>query len=152
MRVIVLLFFWVFPTIDLNFSGKVTSVIDGDTIEILNNEKEVTRIRLKGIDCPERSQAFGTKAKQFTASLCFGMTIAINGSEKDYYGRTLGDVVLPDGKILNHELVKAGLAWHYKKYSSDETLARLEKEAKEAKRGLWADPESIAPWEFRKTK
>ena len=132
-----------------DFSGKVVRVLDGDTVEVLHDGTP-ERIRLDGIDCPEKGQAFGTKAKQFTSSLAFGKEITVKATGKDRYGRTLGSVVLPDGKDLNHELVKAGYAWWYREYSKDKTLEKLEAEAREAKRGLWADNNPMPPWAFRK--
>jgi len=133
-----------------DFSGKVVGVSDGDTITVLH-DRTPEKIRLHGIDCPEAKQAFGTKAKQFTSKQVFGQVVTIRVKDKDRYGRTVGEVVLSDGRVLNHELVKAGFAWHYVKYARDDkTLAALEREAREHKRGLWADPVPVAPWAFRK--
>lgn len=128
-------------------SGKVTGVKDGDTIEVLIDGKSET-VRLLGIDCPERKQAFGTKAKKFTSDFCFGKIVTLEGDERDRYKRLLATVFV-DGKNVNEELVKAGLAWRYK-YSDDQELARLESEARKQRVGLWADRYPIAPWEFRK--
>ena len=137
------------PSLDAQeFRGKVVGVTDGDTITVLQDRTPV-KVRLNGIDAPEQGQPFGERAKQFASALCFGDEVTIKTSGTDKYGRTLGDVVLVDGRILNQELVKAGMAWHYKEYSKDETLAKLEKEAKEKKIGLWSDPHAIAPWEWR---
>jgi endonuclease YncB( thermonuclease family) len=88
-------------------SGPVVSVLDGDTIEVLHNNR-TERIRLNGIDCPEQGQAFGQKAKQAAAALVFGKEIALQTHGKDKYGRTLADVLLPDGTNVNHALVKDG--------------------------------------------
>jgi endonuclease YncB( thermonuclease family) len=82
--------------------------------------------------------------------LVFGKVVTIKVETIDQYGRTVGEVILPDGRNLNHELVSAGFAWWYREYSKDEILGRLEAEATAAKRGLWADPHPIPPWEFRK--
>ena len=131
------------------FSGQVVGVIDGDTIDVLHNG-QAERIRLNGIDCPERGQAYGKKAKQFTSGLVFGKQVRVNALKKDRHGRTVADVLLLDGTSVSHELVKAGLAWWYKQYAKhDETLAQLEGEAREQKRGLWADPNPVPPWEAR---
>ncbi len=108
------------------------------------------RIRLHGIDCPEKRQAFGKKAKQFTSGLVFGKTVTVTVMDVDRYGRTVGEVSLSEGLVLNHELIRAGLAWWYRKYApDDEMLAQLEANAKAAKRGLWADAEPVPPWEWR---
>jgi micrococcal nuclease len=133
------------------FTGKVVAVLDGDTIEVLHNGK-AERIRLNGIDCPEKKQAFGQKAKQFTSSLVFGKTVVVVPSEKDRYKRTVGDVFLSDGVNVSYELVKAGLAWWYRKYSDDVILAVLELEAQLERRGLWTDPSPVPPWEWRKRR
>jgi len=130
------------------FRGKVVGVTDGDTITILRGTTPI-KLRLNGIDAPEAGQPFGERAKQFASALCFGDEVIVKALGTDKYGRTLGDVILGDGRILNQELVKAGMAWHYKEYSKDETLAKLEKEAREKKVGLWSDPHAVAPWEWR---
>jgi len=130
------------------FSGKVVGISDGDTIKVLHNGKE-ERVRLNGIDCPEKRQAFGTRAQQFTSDLAFGKEVTVRAMGHDRHGRTIGDVILADGTNLNQELVKAGLAWWYQRFSADETLGRLESEARAAKRGLWAEANPIPPWQFR---
>ena len=107
------------------------------------------RIRLHGIDCPEKRQAFGKRAKQLTSNLVFGKTVTVQVVDHDRYGRTVGVVLLPDGRSLNHELVRAGLAWMYRRYTNDRSLSDLEEEARVARRGLWADPHAVPPWEWR---
>ncbi len=132
-----------------DFTYKVVGVSDGDTITVLHDGK-AERIRLHGIDCPEKRQAFGNRAKQFTSTLVFGTTVTVQVMDRDRYGRTVGVVLLPDGRSLNHELVRAGFAWWYWRYTpDDETLAQLEREARAAKRGLWADPNPVPPWTWR---
>jgi len=133
------------------FTGKVVAVLDGDTIEVLHNGK-AERIRLNGVDCPEKKQAFGQKAKQFTSSLVFGKTVVVVPIEKDRYKRIVGDVFLPNGVNVSYELVRAGLGWWYRKYSEDVVLAVLELEARLERRGLWVDPAPVPPWEWRKRK
>jgi len=104
------------------------------------------RVRLWGIDCPESRQAFGTRAKQFTSQLAFGREVKVVVRDTDRYGRTVGEVILPDGRSLNHELVRAGLAWWYRQYAAnDRTLENLEREARAAKRGLWVEADPIPP-------
>jgi endonuclease YncB( thermonuclease family) len=143
----VIFFFLLGPSL----TGKVIGVSDGDTITILVDNQQI-KIRLNGIDCPEKSQDFGQVAKQFTSDQCFGKTVTVITHGQDRYGRTLGEVILPDGKSLNQELVRAGLAWHYKKYSTDTTLADLEIAARNEKKGLWCQSDCVAPWEYRKHK
>lgn len=127
--------------------GKVTRVIDGDTLEVLVNRRPL-RVRLHGVDCPEKGQAFGTRAKQETSRLCFGLDVTVVPRDRDAYGRTVADVVLPDGRVLNRELVRAGMAVWYRKYADDPELERLEREARAASRGLWSqkNPEEPAAW------
>ena len=136
------------PHVYADFSGKVVGVIDGDSIRVLRNGK-AEQVRLRGIDCPERKQAFGTRAKQFTSELVFGKDVTVKEKGRDRYGRTLGEVILSDGRSLNHELLKAGYAWWFRRYSKDVRLGDLEDEARLAQRGLWADPDPVPPWEFR---
>jgi len=130
------------------FEGKVVAVLDGDTLDVLEGGRAV-RVRLYGVDCPEKSQAFGQKAKQFTSGLAFGKTVKVEVHDTDRYGRAVGEVFLGE-RSLNRELVFAGLAWWYQRYAADDAeLERLEAEARAAKRGLWADKAPTAPWFFR---
>jgi micrococcal nuclease len=109
--------------------------------------------RLSGIDCPEKAQPFGKKAKQVASALAFGKEVTLQTHGHDKYKRTTGDVLLPDGMNLNQELVKLGWWWWYRKYAPDDTvLEGLEKSAREARKGLWADPQPVPPWEWRKRK
>lgn len=124
---------------------------DGDTIDVLREGRAV-RVRLEGIDTPERGQPFGTRAKQFTSDLVFGKTVAVQVKGTDQYGRILGEVILPDGRSLNRELVRNGYAWWYRRYSDDPVLQQLEEEARRERRGLWRDQNPIPPWEFRRAR
>ena len=135
-------------TLAADFTGKVVGVSDGDTITVMHNGKG-ERIRLHGIDCPEKRQAFGKRAKQLTSNLVFGKTVTVQVVDRDRYGRTVGVVLLPDGRSLNHELVRAGFAWMYRRYTNDQSLSDLEEEARVARRGLWADAEPVPPWKWR---
>ena len=135
-----------------DFTGNVVAVTDGDTISVLHSGK-AERIRLNGIDCPEKAQPYGHKAKEAASALVFGKGVTVQTYGQDKYGRTIGEVILPDGQNVNQELVRAGMCWWYRKYApGDATLERLETEAREAKRGLWADSHPIPPWEWRHTK
>lgn len=135
-----------------SFTGQVMSVLDGDTIEVVHN-KNAQRIRLYGIDCPEKRQAFGTRAKQATSSLIFSKAVTVQVHGHDKYKRTLGDVFLSDGTHVNHELVAEGWCWWYRKYApEDVTLAALEAAARVARKGLWVDPDPVPPWEYRKAR
>ncbi|MCB5246585.1 MAG: thermonuclease family protein [Candidatus Cloacimonetes bacterium] len=133
-----------------DINGKVVSIQDGDTITVLQGSSTY-RIRLQGIDCPEKGQAFGNVARQFTSDLAFGKKVKVKYEERDQYKRYLGTVYVGD-RNLNKELLKAGLAWHYKEYSKDPVLAGLEVKARLDKKGLWSYPKAIPPWEFRRSK
>jgi endonuclease YncB( thermonuclease family) len=132
-----------------DFKGEVIRILDGDTIEVLH-EKKPERIRLYGIDCPEKGQAFGQKAKQATSSLLFGKEVKIESHGRNKHRRTLGTVF--DGDLnVNQELVKEGWCWWFRKFvPKDQTLKQLEQEAKEAKKGLWTDPNPVPPWLYRR--
>jgi endonuclease YncB( thermonuclease family) len=132
------------------FTGKVVGIADGDTISVLHEGKAV-KVRLHGVDTPEKAQAFGTQARKFTGDLVFQRDVTVVVHTTDRYGRLVGEVMLPDGRSLGHELVRAGLAWWYRQYApNDTTLAQLEAEARTAKRGLWADAHPVPPWQWRK--
>jgi endonuclease YncB( thermonuclease family) len=134
------------------FTGTVVGLSDGDTLDVLRDGKAV-RIRLHGIDTPEKAQAFGTRARQFSSDLAFQQTVTVRVQDTDRYGRLVGEVLLPDGRSLNQELVRAGLAWWSRQYAPhDTTLAQLEAEARAAKRGLWADAAPVPPWAWRKAR
>jgi endonuclease YncB( thermonuclease family) len=130
------------------FVARVIGVTDGDTLTVLRaGHPEV--IRLRGIDAPERGQPYGERAKQHAAALAFSQLVAVEAAERDRYGRLLGEVRLSDGRSLNQELVRAGSAWWFCRYSADPLLARLEADARLARRGLWADPRPTPPWDYR---
>ena len=128
--------------------GKVISVADGDTFTMLVNNEQI-KIRLHGIDCPEKGQDFGTVAKKFISDRVFGKIVSVEKLDTDRYGRTIGMVTV-DGLNINEELLKAGLAWHYKQYDKNPEWARMEQDAKNAKKGLWVQPNAIPPWEWRR--
>ncbi len=111
------------PTNDFaaDFTGRVVGVIDGDTIEVWHNQHP-ERIRLSGIDCPEKGQAYGNNAKQATAALVFGKGVMLQTHGYDKYKRTLAGVFLPDGMNLNQELVKQGWCWWYRKSAPRDTV------------------------------
>lgn len=134
------------------FFSPVVSVLDGDTIEVLHNNR-AERIRLNGIDCPEKGQAYGKRAKQAASELVFGKEVTLQSYGKDKYGRTIADVLLPDGTNVNHQLVKDGWCWWYRKYApGNVVLEELERRARGSGLGLWADPHPVPPWIYRKAR
>ncbi len=129
---------------------KITKVKDGDTFVLLMDGKEQT-IRLAHIDCPEKKQPFGSKAKQFASNLCFGKYVMlIHDNKYDRNKRLIAEIILPNDRNVNKEMVKHGLAWHYKEYSDNDEYAQLEITARAQKTGLWSEPEPVAPWNWRK--
>ena len=136
-----------------SWSGEVVGVADGDTITVLHNGKG-ERVRLYGIDTPEKRQAFGKKAKQFTSSMVFGKTVKVETKDFDRYGRTVGLVSI-NGESLNETLIKAGYAWVYSRYCKEsfcKDWLNLESVARSGKIGLWSDPDPMPPWDFRHKK
>ena len=132
--------------------GKVIGVSDGDTITVSDNlDKGKFRIRLNKIDAPEKKQAFGSKAKQFLSSLIFGRQVSVRFKEIDRYGRVLG-VIYCDGAEINLVMVQNGYAWHYSYYDITPAYIQAEKQARADKKGLWADPNPINPYQFRKSQ
>lgn len=134
--------------------GRVIKVIDGDTITILDANKEQFKIRLSGIDAPERKQAFGNVSKQSLSELVAGKVVTVDYNKRGRYGRIIGKVML-DNNDINLVQVKRGLAWHYKKYENvqdveDRSLyAQAEYLAQQNNIGLWKDKNPIPPWDFR---
>ncbi len=102
------------------FLGPVVRVLNGETIEVLHNNR-AERIRLNGIDCPEKGQAYGNRAKQAASELVFGKEVTLQTFGLDKYGRIIADVLLPDGTNINHTLVKDGWCWWYRKYAPGDT-------------------------------
>jgi endonuclease YncB( thermonuclease family) len=134
-----------------SFKGEVMAITDGDTIRVMREGRAVP-VRLDGIDAPERKQPFGTRAKEFTGALAFGNTATVEIIGTDRYRRIIGRVVLEDGRVLNEELLKAGLAWVFVKYCKEERYYAFEADARKRNVGLWRDADAVAPWEFRKQR
>lgn len=137
--------------------GKVVGVADGDTVTLLDDAKRQHKIRLSGIDAPEKKQAFGQRSKESLSDLVFAKTVDVETDKVDRYGRQVGKIWI-NGVDANLEQVKRGMAWHYKQYAREQSkkdqrdYAEAEVEAREARRGLWVDASPIAPWDFRHKK
>ena len=136
---------------DMEIAGRVVRVADGDTITILDAANTQHKIRLYGIDAPESHQAFGQKSKQHLSSLVFGRDVIVKYKSCDKYGRILG-TVFADGKDVNLEMLKVGLAWHYKHYDKNPEYAASEASARAARLGLWQDKNPVNPYDFRKSR
>ena len=136
-------------------TGRVVRIADGDTITVLDSTNTQHRIRLQGIDAPESHQAYGSQSKQNLSAMIFDKDVTVTYEKIDQYGRIVGKILL-DGKDMNLEQVKAGLAWHYKFYEDEQTpedralYAKAEDEARAARRGLWQDPNPVEPYQFRR--
>ena len=147
-------------------AGRVVRVADGDTITVLVSggtrsvasetvgsrvprDRTSESIRLHGIDAPEKKQAFGNVSRKFLSGLVANREVRVTYTKRDRYGRIVGIVYL-DGRDVNLEMLRAGLAWHYKKYDSTPAYAQAEAAARAAKRGLWQDKSPIEPESFRK--
>ena len=128
--------------------GTVVRVRDGDSIVVKQGGTDI-EVRLDGIDCPELAQAYGRAAKGFTSDLALRRQVRLVAKGKDKYDRVLAEVFLPNGRSLNRELVSAGYAWWFRRYSTDRSLEALEQTARAERRGLWADEHPVPPWDFR---
>ena len=134
-----------------DYQIKVISITDGDTFKGLTKEEKIEiKYRIYGIDAPEKKQDFGSKAKDYLAKLIAGKTVGIKTDSQDGYGRYIVWVYTPDGRDVSAEMLKAGMAWHYKEYDSSELYETLEIKAKKKKTGLWVDKAPVAPWYFRR--
>ncbi len=131
--------------------GKVIRVLDGDTIDVLQDKKPV-RVRLLNIDAPEKKQAYGSWSTNQLKDLVAGQPVTVTYTQKDRYGRVLGRVVTTNGTEANRYMVQSGAAWVYERYNTDNALPALQREAQEQKRGLWAESHPVPPWEWRHNK
>ena len=135
--------------------GLVVGVSDGDTITVLDQQKNSYKIRLQGIDAPEKKQAFGEKSKQSLHDLVHSKQVRIEYDKEDKYGRIVGKVTVDDVDVCLQQLV-LGMAWHYKKYQNEQSVSDralysdTELKSKSLKLGLWTDDTPMPPWEFRK--
>lgn len=145
-------------------SGKVVRILDGDTVELLTIPANVlayeppTRIRLNGIDAPEKKQAYGQRSKQYLADLIGGKSVTVSFTKHDRYQRLLGDIVLKECKPechtldVNAAMVNAGMAWAYRYHNkaTSPKMASLEATARNSKQGLWQDSNPVEPWKWRR--
>lgn len=147
-KIFLLLFLFSITVSAQTYSAKIIGITDGDTVSILFNNKKQS-IRLAHIDTPERNQPFGSKAKQFLSEKIFGKTVTVVITDRpDRNGRWIAEIFY-NNQNINKELVRNGLAWHYKKYSKNVNYAELEFRARKRKIGLWKDPNPVEPWNWR---
>lgn len=134
-------------------AGKVVHVADGDTVTVLTPARQQIKVRLYGIDCPEKRQSYGNRARQAVAAMVVGKEVRVRNMGVDRYGRVLGLITGPAGEDVNRALVRQGMAWVYTRYCKApqcRTWHNDEAEAQAARRGLWADPHAMPPWEWRR--
>ena len=138
-------------------TGQVVGVADGDTITVLDADKVQHKIRLAGIDAPEKKQAFGNRAKESLSDMVFDKTVNVETEKRDRYGRQIGKVLV-NGQDVNLVQVERGMAWFYRQYQREQSpndrklYEAAEDAAKAGRRGLWRDSEPVPPWDFRHDK
>lgn len=142
------------PQADLKtVNGEVVQIQNGDTLTIKTDRDKLHKVRLADIDAPEMGQPFGRVAQRLARDLAFEKIVRVNYIFKDKYKRLIGEVFLPDGKLLNEEMLKSGLAWHYRvKHPHSSFMEKLEYKAWKKNLGLWIQKTPVPPWEFRREK
>lgn len=144
--------------------GRVVGVADGDTITVLDADRQQHKIRLQGIDAPEKAQPFGERSKQNLSRMVFGKDVRVEWEKRDRYKRIVGKVwVQPESCLTcpmtldaGHAQLTVGLAWWYRKYAEEQAPADRgayefsEQEARAKRVGLWGDPDPVPPWEWRR--
>lgn len=137
--------------------GQVIAVADGDTVTVLDADRQRHKIRLAGIDAPESRQAYGQRSRSSLKDLLDGRQVQVTYDKTDRYGRLVGKIEL-DGRDVNLEQLRRGLAWHYKKYEAEQSAedrlvyAQAQQQAQAARLGLWREAEPQAPWDYRQQK
>lgn len=158
-RLLVLLsFFWLsHACLAAEISGRVVRVEDGDTITVLDSNKTQHKVRLAGIDAPEKTQAFGQRSRNSLEELVAGRSVIVETYKKDRYGRHIGKILV-SGRDMNIEQIRRGMAWFYRHYEGEltpndrQSYDRAEAEAKNLRKGLWTDSDPVPPWEYRLQK
>ena len=137
--------------------GRVVGITDGDTVKLLTTSKTLHKVRLSGIDAPERNQPFGNKSKQALSTCSYNKEAEVESYKQDRYGRTVGKVIV-NGADCNLKQIELGMAWHYKKYEKEQELedrskySQAEYLAQKQRLGLWGEANPLPPWEWRKSK
>jgi len=150
---VLIMFSW--GTFAETLPGRVVRVVDGDTLVLLVSGNVEERVRLSGIDCPERKQAFGKRAKEALLTRVAGEGVSVEWDKRDRYGRIIGKVIDNEGDV-NLSLVRNGMCWWYRKYSGEQApvdqvlYEEAERKARENGVGLWRDPHPVAPWDWRR--
>lgn len=143
------------PSFAETLLGEIVGISDGDTITVLDADRKTHKVRLAGIDTPESKQPWGYRAKESLSDLTYRKSAQVEWRKADRYGRIVGKVIV-GGKDVCLEQIRRGMAWHYKKYENEQPLedrlayAKAEWEAREMRLGLWSEPGTIPPWDWRK--
>ncbi|MBS7806147.1 thermonuclease family protein [Variovorax sp. PCZ-1] len=146
--------FWAVSSQAENLQGRVVAIADGDTVTVLDAQKVQHKIRLGGIDAPEKKQAFGDRSKETLSDCAFGRDVVVDWDKVDRYERKVGKILVA-GVDCNLRQIKLGMAWHYKKYANEQSqadraaYAAAEDVARGARTGLWSNAAPVAPWDFR---
>ena len=146
-----------YPALADTLTGKVIKITDGDTVHVLQDNHVKEKIRLAGIDAPERKQPHGNKAKQYLASLIGNKRVTVKYSKRDRYKRIVGKIIFNNSDV-NLAMVQAGYAWHYKKYQKEQSksdqlaYAAAEDNTRTHRLGLFQDKEPMSPWDYRKSR
>lgn len=130
------------------WSGKVAAIEEASTLEVVHAGRS-QRLRLAGTAPPELDQPWGREANEFVRANALGQVVIVEPQGVDHKKRPLAHIILPDGRDLGAEMVKEGLAWHYRRWSKNPLLGDMEKDARDDRRGLWQDPDPVPPWEWR---
>ena len=131
-------------------------ISDGDTLKVLDSNHQLHTVRLMGIDAPEKAQPFGQRSKQSLSEMVFQKPVTVEWQKRDRYGRIIGKIIVTDGTDICLEQINRGLAWHYKQYSSEQSVddkksySQAENVARKEGVGLWGDAVPIPPWEWRR--
>lgn len=131
--------------------GRVIKVTDGDTMTVLTKNNKQIKVRLYGIDCPEKGQDYYQVAKNYLATAVHNKNVRVEVQSKDRYQRTVG-IIWHNNTNINLNLIQQGLAWHYTDFDKSQSFANAQEKAKTAKINIWSKKKPVAPWEFRKSK
>ena len=138
------------------FKARVIGVADGDTVTVLDDAYTEHKVRLMGIDAPEKSQAYGKLSKQSLKEMAGGQELSVDAAKRDRYGRLVGKLLARDGRDINLEQVRRGMAWHYADYAREQSgvdrvlYADAQRWARVDRKGLWSDASPTPPWDYRK--
>jgi endonuclease YncB( thermonuclease family) len=151
LSIVLILGFFNTPVLSETLIGEVVNVQSGDTFSIRDKAGNVLKVRLQEIDAPEMKQALGRQAQQYLSDLITDQTLEVDYEFIDRYESHIGIARLPDGRILNEEMVRAGLAWYYQTHQPENSsLRNLEYLAWKGRLGIWLEPQPTPPWKFRR--